>query len=265
MYDPLKPGLIRKVDKETDTAHTSASARKLLDPEEEFDVPINENLKYVILSFIHVFSVLATFVKCSECSGKMQFSRSCQKGLGFQIVVTCPCSTRKINSCKRVGSNYEVNHKIVFVMRLIGVGINGLSLFCAFMDLSQNFSKYTYYNSIQNIKFASKKVYELVIYKAAKEEKILTAEKGLDDSKLFVSRDGTWAKRGFSSLIGVATIIGKFSGKVLDAFISSKRCHQCESMKNRLEPTEFLIWKESEHAEECQVNYEGSSGGMEVQ
>lgn len=213
-----------------DTANTSASARKLSTPE-EFDVPISDNLRYVILSFFHVFSVLATFVKCSKCDGQVQFSRTCQKGLGFQLVVTCPCSTRTIDSCKRVGSNYEINNKIVFVMRLIGVGINGLNLFCAFMDFTKNFSKYTYYNSTQNIKIASKKVYELVIDKTAKEEKKLTAEKGLDDSKLFVSGDGTWAKKGFSSLIGVATLIGKFSGKVLDAFVSSKRCHQCEAMK----------------------------------
>lgn len=185
----------------------------------------------MIISFFEFFTTLATFVKCAQCSGNVKFTKTCEKGLGFSLLVTCACSKRTINSCKRVGTNFEINNKIVFVMRLIGVGINGLNLFCALMDMSTNFSKYTYYNCIQNIKIATEKVYEIVIEKAGKEEKAHTASKGADPTKLFVSGDGTWCKRGFSSLIGITTVIGKFSGKVLDCFVASKRCQICETMK----------------------------------
>lgn len=36
-------------------------------------------------------------------------------------------------------------------------------------------------------------------------------------------------------------------------------------MKKKLNRTDFDIWFDCEHREECSSNYEGSSGGMEVQ
>lgn len=36
-------------------------------------------------------------------------------------------------------------------------------------------------------------------------------------------------------------------------------------MKQKLNRVDFDIWYESEHNEECLVNYEGSSGGLKVQ
>lgn len=74
-------------------------------------------------------------------------------------------------------------------------------------------------------------VYDIVIAKAGKEEQNLPMVAVRDSQKLSVSGDGSWSKRGFSPLIGVTTIIGKFSGKVLDTFISSKTCKTCETQK----------------------------------
>lgn len=87
----------------------------------------------------------------------------------------------------------------------------------------------------------------------------------MPEDELVVSGDGTWLKRGFSSTIGVCSVIGKYTGKVLDTFVSCKVCKSCQLRGKQLNSADFEIWYESEHQEQCSANYEGSSGGMEVQ
>ncbi|GFV84037.1 uncharacterized protein TNCV_3037001 [Trichonephila clavipes] len=51
------------------------------------------------------------------------------------------------------------------------------------------------------------------------------------DNLLTVSGDGTWKTRGHSSLIGVCTVIGAETGKVLDREVLSSFCKGCNSYK----------------------------------
>ncbi|GFW96237.1 uncharacterized protein TNCV_572081 [Trichonephila clavipes] len=51
------------------------------------------------------------------------------------------------------------------------------------------------------------------------------------DNLLTVSGDGTWKTRGHSSLIGVCTVIGAETGKVLDREVLSSYCKGCDSYK----------------------------------
>ncbi|XP_076235658.1 uncharacterized protein LOC143180031 [Calliopsis andreniformis] len=107
---------------------------------------------------------------------------------------------------------------------------------------------------------------DIEIYRdAVKEEQELTLKNNLDDgNKLTVSWDGTWKKRGFTSLFGVSTLIGWFSGKVLDIEEKSSFYKSCEYWASRTESTEYKEWK-SEHQETCCINHEGSAGKMEVE
>lgn len=150
-------------------------------------------------------------------------------------------------------------------MRLLGVGYSGLSLFCSLMDISCSFSRNLYYSALDIIHTSVNTVVDCVLQKACDEEKAQNKSRDLPEDELEVSGDGTWARREFSSLVGLTSLIGKYSGKVLDIFISCKRCTACEQAKKSMNPTEFLIWSKSEHAENCDINYEGSNGGMEVQ
>lgn len=78
-----------------------------------------------------------------------------------------------------------------------------------------------------------------------------------------VSGDGTWRKRGFSSLFGLVSLIGWCSGKIIDFVVKSKYCRKCEHWKKQLDTEEFEEWYEN-HADECDANHEGSAGKMEV-
>lgn len=63
--------------------------------------------------------------------------------------------------------------------------------------------------------------------------------------------DGSWQKRGFTSLNGVITATSIDTGKVLDVECLSKYCFICKG-------------KRVLDHDGCQANYKGTSGGMEV-
>lgn len=214
----------------SDTAFKSTSAKKLSE-NKSYEVNQDQTSLYCIISFLDVFLTLAFMVKCKICDGDINFTRNGIKCLGFKINLECKCGVRIIDSCKMINTGYEINRRIVFVMRLIGVGLNGLQIFCSLMDLCSKFNPTSYYKSLKNAAITVKIVAENVLKKSGLEEKEKTKEQGLTENDLSVSGDGTWSKRGFSSLLGVTSIIGKYTGKILDVFISSKTCKTCEIMK----------------------------------
>ena len=80
---------------------------------------------------------------------------------------------------------------------------------------------------------------------------------------ILISCDGTWQKRGYTSLYGVAFVIGFETGKVLDYHVMSKHCPGCRQWEAKDQTTaDYMEWKESH---KCKQNYFGSSGGMELE
>lgn len=75
--------------------------------------------------------------------------------------------------------------------------------------------------------------------------------------------DGSWRKRGFSSLFGLVTLIGWLTGKVLDVCVKSKYCKACEYRKKKEDTTEYEEWFDV-HQLQCQINHVGSAGKIEV-
>ena len=78
-----------------------------------------------------------------------------------------------------------------------------------------------------------------------------------------VSSDGTWQRRGFSSLFGITFVIEHETKKILDYEVLSKFCAACKKWeKCDQESEEFKKWKE-EHQSVCEANFTGSAGAME--
>ncbi|GFW51236.1 uncharacterized protein TNCV_3595181 [Trichonephila clavipes] len=80
-----------------------------------------------------------------------------------------------------------------------------------------------------------------------------------------VSYDGTWQKRGHTSNLGLGIIIDILSGLVLDFEVLSKCCHNCvvAGRDMGVDSAEFHIWQKG-HADECDKNFDGTSGAMEM-
>lgn len=250
---------------ETDESSFGASAKKFKE-QEEISVPRDPSVEYRILNFITVFAAISEYVKCKICDGNVKFQTASERGLGFKIVLLCDkCADRNINSSPFVAHSYEINRRFLFVMRVLGLGLKGAEKFCGLMDMRAFISQPTYDLIIDNIHSSIKTATEKIFQQACTEEKYLASEhQGTEHStELTVSGDGTWKKRGFSSLYGVTSLIGYYSGKIIDIVVKSAYCKQCETWKKKLNTEEYEEWS-TEHVNTCTANHSGSSGKMEV-
>lgn len=254
---------------EVDASSTGATAKKMrLD--ENCTVSSDGSIFYVVMAFTTVFGQLSKILKCKKCNSDVLFQKSEMCGLGFQLHVICECSEEKIDSCPKINNGggvgrkaWEVNRKFVFVMRLLGVGIQGINMFCGMMDICSGFSNSGFYGIMEHIRIAVKTIYDKSLHRAAESEQELLRNLGRTEDSLSVSGDGTWSKRGYSSLLGVITLIGKQTGKVLDLIVKSRFCMSCKKMIKKLSKEDFQVWYD-EHAPDCSSNHSGSAGKMEV-
>ena len=104
----------------------------------------------------------------------------------------------------------EANLRSVYATRRCGVGHKGFQKLCGVMNLPPPVTRKNYDN-------LSNKLGE-VVEKVAKTSMIEAAAdlKQQERSTVGVLFDGSWQKRGYSSLNGVATAISVTTGKVLD-------------------------------------------------
>ena len=93
----------------------------------------------------------------------------------------------------------------------------------------------------------------------------ITDESVLD---ITVNFDGTWAKRGHTSLFGLVYVISVDTGEVLDYEVLSKFCKVYSNLKvkRKTDPEEFAA-EMANHLDSglCDINYEGSSNAMEME
>ena len=79
-----------------------------------------------------------------------------------------------------------------------------------------------------------------------------------------VSFDGTWQRRGHSSLNGVWAAISITTWKVLDCEVLSRYCKNCalHIPLKETNPAVYESWK-VDHEGKCHLNHEGSTSSME--
>lgn len=133
----------------------------------------------------------------------------------------------------------------MYGLRAIGKGKTGGETLCGILNLPPPPTRSTRYNiiigsAIENVALHNMKV--------AVEEAVAENDNVRGISAAF---DGTWQKRGHISLNGVVTATSVDTGKVIDVAILSKHC-RCEGRTT------------NKHETDCECNYSGSSGGVEV-
>lgn len=201
----------------------------------------------VDLSMLSLF--INKSVSCSQCNSVNSIyiteESECRRGLSTKLMLECKqCKYRNSTMTSPVNPRRVscVNLRFTYAMRCIGKGLQAARTFCALMDLPPPPSKFDTYNDI--IYKSVKVVAQGSMWSAAREVKEL---EGSSDTTIVV--DGSWQKRGFSSLHGVVTATSLLTGKVLDVAAYSKYCAGCTKGEN--------------HA--CVKNFDGYSGGMEVE
>ena len=58
---------------------------------------------------------------------------------------------------------YEINRRMVFLFRLLGIGQEGLNIFCGLMDICTAIANETYQSCVQKILISAKTVYDCVL------------------------------------------------------------------------------------------------------
>ncbi|GFW78189.1 uncharacterized protein TNCV_136581 [Trichonephila clavipes] len=161
----------------------------------------------------------------------------------------------------------EINRRFVYAMRTIGQGHAAMATFCGVMDLPPPVAEKSYNNIINKLKLCSKEVAEASMQSAVLEEVTLT-----NSSDIIISGDGTWKTRGYSSRVGVCSVIGDKTGKCIDAEVMSSFCKGCDSWKRAykkcclqkcLQKPAYQKWKIL-HVKECLKIHNGSADMMET-
>ena len=147
----------------------STAAERLLRTEDD-EITVDHTHEYRFIQFYSVFSAISTLIVYRNCKKDIKFNEASSRGLGFKIDVSCECGVSYVNSGSMVDNAYEINRRIVFVMRLLGVGMNGLNHFCSLMDLLSKFYNNTFPGCFENVTKPSKTVYEWSTQKAVTEE-----------------------------------------------------------------------------------------------
>ena len=175
------------------------------------------------------------------------------------------------NITKR-GKSFDVNRRAAYHSIETGIGYEGLASFCGVMNMPC-LSTRAYYKQVDNILEALEdEAREELVSGGQRLRQIFMEEDGESDMPAIVdvavSFDGTWAKRGFTSLTGVVFVISVDTGGVLDYHVLSKACQKCALKKLQCEGDDEKCeeWRREHLASgECDINFTGNSPAMEAE
>ncbi|GFU99263.1 uncharacterized protein TNCV_2739241 [Trichonephila clavipes] len=215
-----------------------------------------------MISIDILLSELSKYLICPNCNTKVVLKEKILYGLVSEFYVECySCSTLttfKSSSVIASSKDYEVNTRITYAMRTVGLGFCGIKNFCTAMDLPSPVSQKSYERIMRKINLASREVADDSMKNAAKEEVSVSGS-----NEICVSGDGTWKTRGHTSRIGVCSVIGDVTGKVIDVAVLSSYCKGCEKWRGPKSGHSYEEWK-LKHQPHCVKNHIGSSSKMEV-
>ena len=217
--------------------HTHSLEESILDsaevsqktPVEYVDFIDNEIMDMDILSKI------ITLLSCPECKATgIKLLHKKRYGLATKCKIFCPSCTfeKEFWSSRKVddgGRAFQINQRLTYSMRSIGVGLKGSQTFLAMMNLPPPVNKSAHEKIVKNVHAAVKAVAVDVMKDASEEVRTLYIDAANEDGivETSISCDGTWQKRGFTSLNGAVAVLSTETGKVLDGDIMSRYCNAC--------------------------------------
>ena len=200
-------------------------------------------------------NLLSEFVKkntaCIDCGGEISVfeNKTKRKGIVSNIVIQCmECdfTSNTMTSDITRSRLYDNNIRLVYGLRSVGLGRCAGKMICSVLNIPQPPTKFSVYN--KTLSSAVAEVSEGTMLNAVRESMELNDAD--DPRNIAAAFDGSWQKRGHTSLNGIVSATSFDTGKILDVEILSKFCYVCSTS-----PALQHNYKK---------NYEGSSGGMEV-
>ena len=207
-------------------------------------------------------------VECKVCGGHVVVKERLHLRQGLYTEM------HQILSCEECSSTVDipfsqctpskalaVNRRSVLATKCVGGNHASLSMFCGMLGLPPPVCRVAYVEHMKEIRTQAIAQAQCSMDAVRKEVRQDYGVQGDDFADITVSCDGTWHRRGFSSLFGAVFIISHDTGKVLDYTVKSKHCASCSHWESRDQTSEeYRRWKESH---ECNINFSGSACAME--
>jgi len=242
-----------------------------------------------------VFSIFS----CPGCNdmSTVKLLQKKKEGLSFEFELFCEsCEwfhTFWSSKRRKKRRSFDINSSIYYAMRRIGKGYKSIVRFLYLINHPPPMSEKTYRIISENFNGAIKAVAKKIMKTACDE---LHTKKNLqnpndasipstssasitnDDTSnntlpvaasnhaicdVGVSVDGTWQRRGFSSLNGAVAVLSIDTGKVLDVDIMSRYCQGCTNAK-RIKYSNPIKYERLLSNHICRNNHAGSAPAMEL-
>ena len=229
---------------------------------------------YILLDSRILQNILSVIGSCPLCKcNNITFSNnvSKKKGLADCIEIACGStncdytfntySSNRVSKPNQPGPDpFDVNVRSLIAFREIGRGYTAMETFFGYMNCVPPMS----YPAFREMNMVVGNVYSDVASESMLRG-VCELRGDKDDEEtcdITVSCDGTWQRRGYSSLNGVLSIISDDTGKVIDYEVMSKKCAQCTSWVSRKGTEEYNEFMAT-HESQCLINHQGSAGTME--
>lgn len=175
------------------------------------------------MAILNVIFKMLPCKECFECQLTLVDDYSKRMGCASYLSLQCKsCTwTEVFYTSEKVGHYFQVNRRMVYAMRSVGCGLSAMQrFFCSTMNMPPPIGTKPYASHTKTILRPAKDVAESTSNDAAKEIHDLSNQETDEEGivKAAISCDGTWQRRGFSSL----------HGRVLDVGPLSKFCNKCK-------------------------------------
>ena len=162
---------------------------------------------------------------------------------------------------------FDLNARMALAFRDNGRGLAAMTTFCGGLNMPPPMNASSFSEINKKLKNAAEAVATDSMNRAAAEVREDSGSTSSSSVPVAVNTtamfDGTWQKRGHSSLTGAVTCISPKNSKILQYHAMNKTCTACSKKKNAdMNSDAYEMWL-AEHSPHCGKNYEGSAPAME--
>ncbi len=223
---------------------------------------------YRLISLHNLDRALSEIAVCKICHSALilKESFSHRKGLVSSLKIECVhCSETASISDPYIAEDAAINDASILGMRLAGLGHSALNELSACLGMLPPLTAPSW--SLHNKKLAgvASEVAKECFLEASRQLNMKMGMPVTDIIDVTVTVDGTWQKRGRTSLFGIVVVMSWLTGQVLAIEVLSKHCQACKMKQvSDMEEDEYEEWYDG-HKDVCDSNYEGSSNAMEME
>lgn len=252
---------------EKENVECTASSSKLVTSSPPKDEESDGYMQGNRIFDLEILSNLFNKLSCPSCyANELFLSEETVYGLCSHFTLKCNVCDfcEGFASSKKLLNASEINNRFVYGMRQIGKGFSAAYKLCATLNLPP-LSKTAYVSNENKLLKVVKDVAEKSMKKAANdviEKKNNVLNQPDEVIKCGVSVDGTWQRRGYTSMNGCVAAISVDTGKVLDLEVMSSYCPTCKKLDKM--PKSTIEYKTLKADHVCQCNFKGSSAKMET-